>query len=271
MTWNAAKADTSLEELASFANELALAARRETLRMLPHERSADDKASAGLYDPVTDADRAAETAIRRLIEQRFPDHGIAGEELPDKPANGPFAWSIDPIDGTRSYICGLPSWTTLIAVLDDGEPVVGLIDAPCLDETYVGTTAEAALVRGGERSPISTSKCTCIAEARFSTTDPYLFSGVAADAFNRLRATVRTARFGHDGYAYARLAAGTLDLVVECGLKPHDYDALMPVVRGAGGVFGDWRGGTDFSAGNVIAAATPELYEAAVAIMQVAA
>lgn len=268
MTRNVGDSDPSLEELASFASELALAARRETLRLLPHERSADDKARDGLYDPVTDADRAAETAVRQLIAQRFPDHGIAGEEFPDKPANGRFAWSIDPIDGTRSYICGLPNWTTLIAVLDNGEPIVGLIDTPCLDETYVGLGDEAVLVRDGERSPIFTSNCVLIAEARFSTTDPYLFSGAARDAFNRLRLATRTARFGHDAYAYARLAAGTLDLVVECGLKPHDYDALIPVVRGAGGVFGDWHGATDFSAGNVIAAATPDLYEAAVAIMQ---
>jgi myo-inositol-1(or 4)-monophosphatase len=271
MKRNVLETDPSLEELASFANELALAARRETLRLSPHERRADDKASDGLFDPVTEADRAAETVIRQLIARRFPDHGIAGEELPDKPANGPFAWSIDPIDGTRSYICGLPNWTTLIAFLNDGKPVIGLIDAPSLDETYVGMGTEAALLRAGERSRIGTSGCVRIAEARFSTTDPNLFSGAAADALNRLRSTARTARFGHDGYAYARLAAGTLDLVVECGLKPHDYHALIPVVRGAGGVFGDWRGGTDFAAGNVIAAATPGLYEAAVAIMQDAA
>lgn len=271
MKCNAPETDLSLEELASFANELALAARSETLCMLPHERRADDKASDGRYDPVTQADRAAETAIRQLIADRFPDHGVAGEEFADTPAKGPFAWSIDPIDGTRSYICGLPNWTTLIALLKNGEPLLGLIDAPCLDETYVGMGAESALIRGCGRSQISTSGCIRIAEARFSTTDPYLFGGEAADAFDRLRSTALTTRFGHDGYAYARLAAGTLDLVVECGLKPYDYNALIPVVRGAGGVFGDWQGGTDFSAGNVIAAASRELYDAAVAIMQDAA
>lgn len=268
MTWKVGETHPSLEELVSFASVLALAARTKTLGMSPDERRADDKASDGKYDPVTEADRAAETAIRELITETFPDHGIAGEELEDKPAKGPFAWSIDPIDGTRSYICGLPNWTTLIALLRAGEPVVGLIDAPCLDETYVGTGAEAVLVRGGSRSRISTSGCVRVAEARFSTTDPYLFNGAAAEAFERLRSAALTTRFGHDGYAYARLAAGTLDLVVECGLKAHDYNALIPVVRGAGGVFGDWRGGTDFSAGNVIAAATPALYEAAVAIIE---
>lgn len=269
MTWNDGATLPSRDELATFALELAQAARRETLRLLPRDRHAQDKAPEGRFDPVTAADRAAEAAIRHLIERRFPDHGIVGEELPDKPARGPFEWSIDPIDGTRSYICGLPSWTTLIALLHQGQPVVGLIDAPCLDETYVSVGGEAMLLRGGgERSRIAASGCVRLAEARFSTTDPYLFDGAAAAAFDRLRAAVRTVRFGHDGYAYARVADGTLDLVVEGGLMPHDYHALVPVVRGAGGVFGDWHGGTDFAAGQVIAAATPALYDAAVAIIR---
>jgi len=156
---------------------------------------------------------------------------------------------------------------TLAALLDRGEPIMGLIDAPCLDELYLGVAGETTVERAGRQTTLTTSGCTSLAAARLSTTDPYLFEGAQRPAFNRLHGASRTVRFGHDGYAYARLAAGSLDLVVECGLKPHDYNALIPVVRGAGGVIGDWRGGNDFAAGNVIAAATPELFDAAVAVM----
>jgi myo-inositol-1(or 4)-monophosphatase len=148
--------------------------------------------------------------------------------------------------------------------LHDGQPVLGVIDAPCLDELIVGYGADAWLISRGGRTRIRTSGCTDLADARLSTTDPFLFDGGSAEAFDAVRRAVRVTRYGHDGYAYARLAAGSIDLVVESGLKPHDYNALIPVVRGAGGVIGDWRGGEDFARGKVIAAASPELYEAAV-------
>jgi myo-inositol-1(or 4)-monophosphatase len=257
---------TTDKELAAFAIELAMAARHETLRLSHTNRKASNKASEGLYDPVTDADRASETIIREMISRRFPGHAIGGEEFPDTPGQGQFRWSIDPIDGTRSYICGLPTWTTLIGLLESDVPVLGLIDAPCLDEIYIADTDAAALIRNGVRRPIFTSGCKNVNEARFSTTDPYLF-GSSASRLERLLGAVRVTRFGHDAYAYASLAAGNIDLVVECGLKPHDYNALIPVVRAANGHFGDWSGGDDFSGGNVIAAASRELYEAAVELL----
>lgn len=255
-------------DLLSFAHALADAARRETLRHAPGTIAADDKSAAGEeFDPVTQADRDAERAMRALIARDYPDHGVIGEEFGDTPAAGPLEWVLDPIDGTRSFTCGLPSWTTLIALTEDGEPRIGIIDAPALDERYAGAPGECRLRARGSEAALRASGCTLLSEARLSTTDPYLFAGPAADSFDRLRRAVRTTRYGHDGYAYARLAAGSLDLVVECGLKRHDYAALIPVVRGAGGTFGDWRGGSDFAAGDVIAAATPGLYAAAVAIM----
>lgn len=205
--------------------------------------------------------------MRRLIEEAYADHGIIGEELAPKPAQGRYSWSLDPIDGTRSFACGLPTWVTLIALIEDGAPLIGIIDAPRLDERYVGAGGRAWLNAGGMTRPLRTSDCAVLAMARLSTTDPYLFDGDAAECFEALRSKVRTTRYGHDGYAYARLAAGTLDLVVESGLQPHDYNALMPVIRGAGGAFGDWCGGSDFKLGAVIAAATPQLYEDAVEIM----
>jgi myo-inositol-1(or 4)-monophosphatase len=256
----------SLGDLASFARELALIARHETLSRFTRACAVENKGVQGQYDPVTEADRAAETVMRDLIGATFPDHGIRGEEFADKQHSGAYTWSLDPIDGTRSFMCGLPTWTTLIALLEDDEPVIGLIDAPRLEETYVGFDDAVILVRKAEEIPIRTSGCIRMEEARFSTTDPFLFGG-ATHALQRVLRQVRVSRFGHDGYAYARLAAGNIDLVIESGLKPHDYHALIPVVRAAGGHIGDWSGGNDFAAGNVIAAASRELYGAAVELL----
>ena len=242
--------------IAAFACKLADAARDVTLGAT--DRIAEDKSKGGAHDPVTAADRGAERAIRALIEQAFPEHGIAGEEFGVKPGAGRYAWSIDPIDGTRAFICGLPSWTTLIALLDDGQPIMGLIDVPTLDERYLGYAGSSGL---------QASTCRSLTEARASTTDPYLFAGAEAAAFDRLRRTVRVTRYGLDAYAYARLAAGSIDLVAESGLKPHDYNALIPVVRAAGGVIGNWRGEDDFSDGQVLAASTPALFEEAVGLL----
>ena len=209
--------------------------------------------------------------MRDLIVKAFPDHGILGEEFDDRAATSAYQWSLDPIDGTRSYISGLPTWTTLIALIEKGDPILGVIDAPFLDELYVGSHETSWREAAGSRTPLRVSEVRELGEARLATTDPFLFEGNAAAAFETLYGATRITRFGYDAYAYARLASGTLDLVVECELKPHDYQALIPVVRGAGGSFGDWSGGTDFSAGQVIAAATRELYLAAVEIMRSAA
>jgi myo-inositol-1(or 4)-monophosphatase len=252
-----------------FALQLAQVARGETLPRWRTGCASEDKGGTADYDPVTDADREAERAMRALIEAQYPEHGVAGEEFPDRPAQGPWCWSLDPVDGTRSFTCGLPNWVTLIALLHEGKPVLGIIDAPALDELYAGCGDLSLLRQAGRDSAARVSDCRDIGEARFSTTDPYLFTGAAeADAFETLRRKARTMRYGHDGYGYARLAAGTLDLVVETGLKPHDYNALIPVVRAAGGVIGDWRGGEDFSAGRVIAAATRALFAQAVRVME---
>jgi myo-inositol-1(or 4)-monophosphatase len=261
-----------LDEMMRFAHRLADAARGETVGRFLRGVGVEDKAQGGgEFDPVTEADRAAEQAMRALIEAEYPDHGISGEEYGDRPARGRFSWSLDPIDGTRSFTCGLPQWTTLIALLGEGRPVIGLIDAPCLGERVWGHGGTGHSLRGGVEAALGTSGRTRLDEARLSTTDPFLFAGAEAEAFGALRRSVRTVRYGLDGYGYARLAAGSLDLVVESLLKPHDYNALIPVVRAGGGVIGDWTGGDDFSAGKVIAAATPELFEQAAALMRMAA
>lgn len=257
----------SIDEMAAFAARLAAAARGETLKRFRVAGEVMNKSESD-FDPVTMADRAAEAAMRRLIEETYPRHGIVGEEYPDRPSESSCSWSLDPIDGTRSFICGIPAWTTLIALLDDGLPVLGLIDTPQLGELYIGHGSSALLMKGSEATRLAASDCNRISQARLSTTDPFLFEGADAEAFERVRKAARTARYGQDAYAYARLAAGTIDLVVEAGLKPHDYNALIPIVRGSGGVIGNWLGEDDFTAGKVVAAATSELFEEALGLLR---
>lgn len=253
-----------------FALALADAARAVTMSASV-KLTAEDKNAGGAFDPVTEADRGAERAMRALIEYRHPNHGIKGEEYPERRARGRFVWSLDPIDGTRSFLCGLPSWTTLIALLDEGQPVLGVIDAPRMKERFLGMSDATRLIGDKGETVLKASGCARLDEARFTTTNPYLFEGAEKEAFEKLRAGARLTLFGHDAYGYARVAAGTVDLVAESGLKPHDYNALIPVVRGAGGVIGNWRGEDDFSAGQVVAAATQELFDEAVAVLKGAA
>jgi len=255
---------------ADFAIRLADAARAETLPRWRNAGAARNKATTG-YDPVTEADLAAEEAMRALIERDYPDHGIAGEESDERPANGPWCWSLDPIDGTRSFICGMPSWVTLIGLLQNGEPMLGLIDAPRVNERYLGYGATALVIDGDGEHLLRTSGCARLADSRLCATDPAMFKGSEVDAFERVRAKSRTIRYGLDGYAYARLAAGSVDLVVESGLKPYDYNALIPVIRAAGGVVGNWRGGTEMSNGQIVAAASQELFDQTVSLLGPAA
>ena len=222
--------------------------------------NADNK-DLDAYDPVTEADRAAERALRSAIETAFPEHGICGEEYGAIRADAAVQWSLDPVDGTRALVCGLPSWAVLVGLIVDGEHVAGMIDLPALDETLLGI--DGVTERNGVA--VRTNSCSSLAEARMSTTDPYLFADPAP--FERVRKAARLVRFGLDALAYARIATGDLDLVIESGLKPHDYDALVAVVRGAGGVIGNWSGGGDLSGGDVVAAASQALYDEAVALL----
>ena len=222
----------------------------------------DNKAEGG-FDPVTEADRAAERALRAAIEQRYSDHGIWGEEYGMVRAEAPIRWSLDPVDGTRALICGLPSWAVLVGLLEDGIHVAGMIDLPAIDECLIGIQGQTW--RNGQ--VVRTSGCGLLAEAKLSTTDPKLFVGEEQQSFERVRVACRLTRYGLDAMAYARVATGDIDLVIESGLKPHDYDALVAVVRGAGGHIGDWSGGTDLAEGKVVAAATRDLYDKAVELL----
>ena len=215
------------------------------------------------FDPVTEADRAAERVMRAAIEKDFPDQGIWGEEYGMVRAEAGMRWSLDPVDGTRALVCGLPSWAVLVGLLDRGRHVAGMIDLPTIDERLIAVDGRS--LRNG--APVAASQCRTLSDARWSTTDPYLFDGDEAEVMARVRAAAKVARYGLDAMAYARVATGDLDLVIENKLQPHDIDALVAVVRGAGGHFGDWEGGTDFARGRVIAAATEALYAEAVALL----
>jgi myo-inositol-1(or 4)-monophosphatase len=259
-------------ELRAFALTLADAARGETLPRFQSGCGADNKNEGGAWDPVTDADRQGELAIRGLIERHFPEHGISGEEFGVRDGSSRWSWSLDPVDGTRAFVFGLPSWTTLIALLERERPALGIVDTPALGELYIGDEDGAFLLRAGAPARgIAVSGCAELGEARLTTTDPALFDAAGAAAFAEVAARCRLVRYGLDAYGYARLAAGTIDLVIESGLKPHDYNALIPLVRGAGGVISDWRGGQDYGGGRVVAAASEALFDAALALLGPAA
>lgn len=259
---------TDFTELLPFAERLADAARAA---ILPHFRmasgAAENKAKAG-YDPVTEADRAAERVIREILDRERPNDAIQGEEYGAKPGASGLTWHLDPVDGTRAFVAGVTSWCVLIGLAakdKDGDEtaVLGVIDQPYLDERYVGT-AEASFFRSrGATQKLATRACEKLTDAILATTDPFLLTPPERGAFEHLRATARLTRYGLDAYGYARLAAGTIDMVVESGLKSHDVCALIPVIEGAGGVVTDWRGQPAKLGGQIAAAANRKILDEA--------
>jgi histidinol phosphatase-like enzyme (inositol monophosphatase family) len=262
---------TPAKEL-SFAERLADAARPIALKHFRTGVLADAKPAAD-FDPVTAADRGVEAAIRALIGEAYPDDGVVGEEDVERPSRSGRAWVIDPIDGTRAFIAGLPSWMVLIALADTAGPMVSVMDQPFTGERFSGVRGETAwLEHHGERRVISANRSIeRLDQAILSTTDPDLFTGDEAEVFKGLAGSARVRRYGLDAYGYAALALGGIDLVVESGLKPWDVSALIPVVTGAGGVITDWRGGPCHHGGQVVAAANPVLHAAALKALAPAA
>lgn len=251
-------------EFLRFAETLAEAARPIIQRHFRRPLDIVDKPDAS---PVTVADRDAEAAVRALIEKRYPDHGIYGEEHGQVRLDARHVWVIDPIDGTKAFITGMPVFGTLIALCDRGRPILGVIDQPVLDERWLGADGHGATLNG---RPIRTSACTRLAEASVYTTTPDMFAtDEARRRYERIETAARLRRFGGDCYATGLLAAGHVDLVVEAQLSPYDYMALVPVVENAGGRATDWAGrALDFSSnGEFLAAATPALHAEAQALL----
>ena len=232
-----------LDVLDPFLVELNRASGETILPLFRVDNDLEDKGKLGAFDPVTAADRGAEAVIRRLIGERFPHHGVIGEEYGEDRPDADFVWVLDPIDGTRAFIAGLPVWTTLIALRFQGAPVLGSIGQPFIGEVFVGHAGGARLMdRNGSR-PLATRKGVALKDALIATTDPFgTFDAARMEIWGRVHAAVRLARLGCDAYAYAMVAAGTLDLVIEAGLKSWDIEAAMPLLAAAGGVVSDWSG-----------------------------
>jgi inositol-phosphate phosphatase / L-galactose 1-phosphate phosphatase / histidinol-phosphatase len=255
--------ENELDKFLALALQLAEAAGHE---IRPHFRNLATVEEKADLTPVTIADRAAETAMRRLIEMHFPDHGILGEEFGRVREDAEYVWVLDPIDGTKSFISGVPLFGTLIALTQDYRPILGIIDQPISRERWVGAAGRPTTLNG---APLRCRACPTLGAATLFATTPEMFKGVDAACFAKLSAAVKMTRFGADCYAYGLVAAGFIDLVLEAGLKPYDFCAMVPIIEGSGGVATDWRGAplNLHSDGRVLAAGDRQTHRAALNLL----
>jgi histidinol phosphatase-like enzyme (inositol monophosphatase family) len=232
-----------LDEFDAFLIELNRAAAGAILPLFRGDHGLDNKQGPGGFDPVTEADKGAERVIRQRVSERYPDHGFIGEEYGEDRPDAEFVWVLDPVDGTRAFIAGLPLWCTLIGLRHQGKPVLGSIGQSYIGELFIGDARGSRLLSRGETTPLKVRPCPRLTDAVIATTDPEMcFTGAELGAWRQVRAAARLARLGCDAYAYAMVAAGALDLVIEAGLKVWDVEAAIPLLAGAGGLVTDWRG-----------------------------
>lgn len=262
--------DLDIARERAFLNLLADAARAA---ILPHFRTgaAAETKRTDQFDPVTEADRGAERAIRALLAEHRPDAGVEGEEYGISPGRNGWTYVLDPVDGTRAFISGLPLWGCLIGLCFEEQPVFGVLDQGYLGERFIGFPGGAVLVDAAGERPLSTRPCPGLDVATLATTDPDLFAAAEAPAYRAVRSRVRLARLGCDCYAYGMVALGGIDLVIESGLKRHDVAALIPIIAGAGGLVSDWRGGPAGMGGQVLAAGDRRAHAAALELLAPAA
>lgn len=254
-------------ELVSVAHELADAAREATLA---HFRAPDltaDTKETERFDPVTIADRQSELRMREILARRRPDDAILGEEMGQQAGSSGLTWVLDPVDGTRSFLAGTPTWGVLISVADDSGPLYGLIDQPYIGERFEGGFGIARMVGPHWTRPLRTRAPRPLAEALILSTFPEVGTPEEGAAFHRLAKQCRLTRYGTDCYAYALLAAGHIDLVVEAGLQAYDVQAPIAVIEAAGGVVTNWTGAPAHQGGRVLAAANPGIHAAALAVL----
>jgi myo-inositol-1(or 4)-monophosphatase len=259
-------------DFVGFVEQLANASGEAILPFFRSAIGADDKSAGGVFDPVTEADRAAETAMRRLINASFPAHGIVGEEFGNERPDAEYVWLLDPIDGTKSFISGLPVWGTLIGLVHNGRPVYGLMNQPFTRERFLGDGNSATWRGIGPRdTPVErtlrTRACDALERATLMTTHPSLLAEGTLAPYRRVEERVRLSRYGGDCYSYCMLAAGHVDLVIESGLKPYDIAALVPIVEGAGGIVTTWEGNSAVNGGTIIAAGDPRMHECALKLL----
>ncbi len=238
--------------------------------ILPHFRSpiaVENKNSDGTYDPVTIADKAAESIIRAGIEKRFPTHGIFGEELGHHSGAG-LTWVIDPIDGTRAFVTGMVHWGVLIALFDGATPVLGVMYQPFTDEMFTGNNDDRTLSTRHGRTHVEGANCGSVAQAVLASTSPQVFGSTEEQAgFRALRRRAQLTRWGGDCYQYCMLAMGYVDVAAEASLKPYDIQALMPIIRGAGGIVTTWDGGDASMGGRVIASGDARVHREAMELL----
>ena len=253
-------------EIAGVLNRLCDLAEQETLPRFRAGTSVSNKQKSH-YDPVTEADRLAERKIRDEIRQKYPDHGIIGEEFGPENPDAEFCWIIDPIDGTRSFITGLPLWGTLIGLYHRGKPTAGIMHQPFTAERFISTGGESFLVRTGMREELSTATTQTLSKATLMTTSPFLFGDKEIGVYRKVEKRCRMARYGADCYAYSMLAMGQVDLVIESDLNVYDIAALIPIIEGAGGIVSNWQGGSASSGGQVLASANKSLHSQALELL----
>ena len=249
------------------AHALADAARPETLRRFRTGIVSDDKGVGGRFDPVTEADRAAERAMRAVLARERPEDGILGEEYGAEAGTSGLTWVLDPIDGTRGFISGTPTWGVLISVADAEGPLFGLIDQPYIGERFSGGFGGAEVIGPMGRSPLRTAPARPLGEAILLSTFPEIGTPAEHAAFRRVADRVRLVRYGMDCYGYALLAAGQVDLVIEAGLQPYDVQAPIAVITAAGGIVTDWEGRPAQDGGRVLAAANAETHAEALRLL----
>ncbi len=260
-------------DLALFAYHAIAAVRGSRAVTLGHFRrnlAVDNKAHSG-FDPVTEADRACEALIREQLISSLPGHGVFGEEAGYTPGESGLTWVVDPIDGTRSFVCGVPLWGTLVGLSDGQLPVLGVLYQPFSDELFVGSRLGGQVERGGVVEPLRVSAVTKVSDARLFCTSYDIFSAAERAQFDAVSERARLMRMGADCYAYGLLAAGHVDLIVEAGLQCYDVYALIPIVESAGGVITNWSGEDPSRGGTIVAASTPELHAQALDLLQRAA
>ncbi len=246
-----------------FSHELADAADEAILPLFRSGLSVDNKLAAG-FDPVTAADRASEEVMRALIEERFPQHGILGEEFGIKQTSDPggLTWVLDPIDGTRAFICGMPTWMTLIGLCDGQRAIAGCASQAYTGERfYAGEEGSWHRDRDGNETRLRVRPAPSIEQSIFCSTVPDLFTGKLEAPFNVLKSRARLARFGGDAYIFSLLAAGSIDIVIDPGLQAYDIAALIPVIEQAGGIVTTLDGAPAHNGGDIIAAASADLHE----------
>jgi len=254
-------------DFAAFVDRLATVSGDAILPFFRSSLGIENKGGPGTFDPVTAADRAAETAMRTLIRESFPEHGIVGEEFGNERTDAEYVWVLDPIDGTKSFIAGMPAWGTLIALTRAGEPVYGMMHQPFIRERFTGDS-NSALYRGpaGERA-LHVRRCAALSEAMLMTTSPLLMKEADRSAFGKVEASVKLSRYGGDCYAYCMLAAGLIDLIIETEIKPYDIVAIIPIVTGAGGIVTTWDNGPAQGGGRIIVAGDRRVHQAALEIL----